>query len=64
MNGIKLEGGINNCHWNIDGKCTNKEITRNIISRVYSRDWDSKMNCSLTIIGTHKCSGYKMQKGD
>ena len=59
MNGIKLEAGINNCHWNTDGKCTNEKVTRNKLPSEYRRDWDSKQNCTLTILGVHICSGYK-----
>ena len=59
MNGIELKSGVNNCHWNTKGKCTNQKITRNKIMRGYTRDWNSKQNCTLTILGVHVCSGYK-----
>jgi len=29
MHGIKKESGVNDCYWNIDGKCTNQHITHN-----------------------------------
>lgn len=61
MHGIPLESGINNCYWNIKGKCTNPIVTRNKIPDAYSRDWDSKQNCTLTILGVSICSGYKQQ---
>lgn len=56
---IKLESGVNNCHWNIEGKCTNKDVTR--IKTSMSRAWDSKQNCTLTILGVHLCGGYLHQ---
>lgn len=61
MNGIRLESGINNCHWNVGGKCTNPDVTRNHIQPAFSRDWGSKQNCTLTIIGVHKCGGYQSE---
>ena len=60
MNGIELKSGVNNCYWNIDGKCTCKEITKNKIPETYHRDYNSKQNCTLTILGVHICSYYKM----
>ena len=51
MHGIDLKSGVNNCHWNVTGKCTNPKITRNKIPREFSRDWDSKQNCTMTILG-------------
>ena len=62
MYGIKLGSGINNCHWNVDGKCTNVKVTGNIIPKAFSRDWESKQNCTLTILGIHKCEEYIPQK--
>jgi len=62
MFGIELKSGVNNCDWNVEGKCTNVEVTRNEIPKSFSRDWDSKQNCTLTILGVWKCSGYKPQK--
>lgn len=61
MNGIALKSGVNNCYWNVEGKCTNTIITRNKIQEGCSRDWDSKQNCTLTILGIHLCGGYKQQ---
>ena len=63
MNGIPLESGVNNCRWNIDGKCTNKQITRAVLPAAFTRDWESKQSCTLTILGVHKCGGYTPQKG-
>ena len=62
MHGIKLESGINDCHWNIVGKCTNYEITRNKRQHHFSRDYESKQNCVYTIIGVSLCGGYEKQK--
>lgn len=62
MHGIELKSGVNNCYWNIEGKCTNQSITRNKIPDAYSRDYDSKQNCTVTIIGVHLCSEYVPQK--
>jgi hypothetical protein len=62
MYGIELKSGVNNCYWNIDGKCTNIRVTRNSIPQAFARDWDSKQNCTLTILGVHKCGGYTPQK--
>jgi len=61
MHGIELAGGVNNCYWNTEGKCTNWEITRNNKISEFTRDYDSKQNCTLTILGVHLCSGYKHQ---
>jgi len=62
MHGIKIKSGVNNCHWNIKGKCTNPKVTRNNISDTYSRDWESRQNCTLTIMGVHLCSKYQPEK--
>ena len=62
MHGIPLHAGINNCIWNIDGKCTNYRVTRNPRNPCWSKDWDSKQNCTLTIIGVHKCGGFEPEK--
>lgn len=51
-------GGINDCYWNIDGKCTSYEVTRSKRQRGYSRDWDSRQNCTLTQVGVHVCGAY------
>lgn len=59
MYGIELKSGVNNCHWNVKGKCTNQKVTRNKIMRGHTRDWDSKQKCALTILGVHVCSAYK-----
>ncbi len=64
MNGIELKSGVNNCYWNVQGKCTNETITRNKLLDGFSRDWDSKQNCTLTIFGIHACFGYKPDKGN
>jgi len=61
MHGIKKESGVNDCYWNIDGKCTNQHITHNDIPAGFSRDWDSKQNCTLTQYGVCLCSGYFQQ---
>ena len=62
MHGIELKSGINNCFWNIVGYCTNYNVTKNKKQSEFSRDWDSKQNCTVTIIGVHKCSGYKPER--
>jgi len=59
VNGIPLESGINDCYWVCNRKCTNPKVTRNNIPKSFSRDWDSKQNCTYTIIGTSICSGFK-----
>ena len=59
INGIPLEGGVNDCHWVFERKCTNPAVTRHKIPKGYSRDWDSKQNCPLTILGVIYCSGFK-----
>lgn len=64
MNGIKLIGGVNNCFWNVNGKCTNPQVTRNEVPACFSmkgRDWESTQNCTVTILGIFCCSGYKPQ---
>ena len=54
-------GGKNDCYWNIDRKCTSYKVTRNKKTSGFSRDWDSKQNCTLTQIGVHLCSAYISQ---
>ena len=61
MHGIEIKSGVNNYHWNIEGRCTNPVVTRNKITKGFTRDWDSKQNCTVTILGVHVCSGYKAQ---
>ena len=64
MNGIELGAGINNCYFNVDGKCTSWEVTRNTNPLPgFVRDWDSKQNCTVTIYGVHVCGGYRPDKG-
>jgi hypothetical protein len=58
MDGIILGAGINDCNFNINGRCTNQIITRNILQSGFSRDWDSKQNCVYTQIGVLLCSCY------
>ena len=62
MYGISIEGGVNNCEWNVEGRCTNPEITKIILPPGFTRDWSSKQKCTLTIIGVHKCEKYEAQK--
>jgi hypothetical protein len=62
MNGIPIEGGVNDCLWNIDRRCTSFGVTRVIRKPAYSRDWDSRQNCTLTQLGVRKCSAY-LQEG-
>ena len=62
MNGIELKSGVNNCHWNIEGKCCNFAITHNDNPIGFHWDFYSKRNCGLTILGVHCCSGYKPEK--
>jgi hypothetical protein len=57
MHGIKLKTGVNDCHWNINGKCTNKLITR-FEHRIFKRNYDSRVNCAVTIIGCYCCAEY------
>jgi len=53
-----IKGGVNDCHWNIDGKCTSFVVTRTKKILAFSRNWDSKQNCTLTQIGVHICGAY------
>ena len=59
MYGIKVEAGVNNCEWNLEGKCTNPKCTRNIIPKGFHRDWDSRQKCTFTILGVHLCGEFK-----
>lgn len=63
MNGIELKSGINDCHWNTDGKCQCYNVTKHVNGYGYSRDWYSKQNCTYTQIGTSLCSEYKKHTG-
>lgn len=58
MNGIVLESGVNDCNFNINGRCTNQVITRGSIPASFSRDWDSEQNCVYTQLGISLCDGY------
>jgi hypothetical protein len=58
MNGIALGSGINDCLWNINGKCTSFKVTRAERKPAYSRDWDSRQNCTVTQLGVHCCNEY------
>jgi hypothetical protein len=51
------EGGVNDCHWNMNGKCTSFEVTKSKDTN-WTRDWNSKQNCTLTQVGVHMCSSY------
>lgn len=63
MYGIQIKSGVNNCYWNVEGKCTNSEITRNEVPlNLFSRDWDSIQNCTFTILSAHICGCYKPDK--
>ena len=44
MHGIEVKSGVNDCYFNIDGKCTHRDM----------RTW----NCIFTIYGTCLCEGY------
>jgi hypothetical protein len=59
MHGIEFKSGINDCYFNCEGKCVNKNVTR--IKTRMSCDWDSKQNCTFTQIGTELCDAYKKQ---
>ena len=58
MFGIKLVSGHNDCYWNIGGRCTNPKITG---KKIVTRDWNSKINCTLTQIGVVQCGEYWQQ---
>ncbi|MFA7114939.1 MAG: hypothetical protein WC214_05705 [Candidatus Omnitrophota bacterium] len=60
MHGIELKGGVNDCYYNIEGKCVNKAITRRKTNM--RCDWDSKINCSHTQLGVDYCSEYLRQE--
>jgi len=44
MHGIKVKSGVNDCYFNIDGKCMHKDM----------RAW----NCVFTMYGVRLCGGY------
>jgi len=52
---------INNCYFNIEGRCTfPKSYSKWIGSS--GRDWDSKENCTFTQHGSQTiCTNYKIQ---
>lgn len=62
MHGIEIKSGVNNCRWNIGGKCTCPLVTNTNLPPGYSRYWDSTQNCTLTILGCHVCSQYRAQR--
>jgi hypothetical protein len=53
-----IKSGVNDCRWNIDGRCTNYKVTKNKQIHEFSRDWDSKQNCVYTQLGVYICGGY------
>jgi len=58
INGIPLDGGVHDCHWVFKGKYTNPLVTRNKVGPGFSRDWNSKQRCGLSLLGTIHCSGF------
>lgn len=62
IQGIPLESGVHDCYWVLDRRCTNPEITRNNIPSAYSRDWESRRNCPLTICGAMGCHCFKFMR--
>ena len=56
MYGIKIEAGVNDCHWNIEGVCTHMIECERL--HIMSRRWDSKENCTLTQLGVATCHHY------
>jgi hypothetical protein len=58
--GIPLISGVNDCYWVYNGRCTNPDVTRNKIQPCFVHDWNSKMNCPLTICGSFNCGGFKI----
>ena len=62
LNRIEVRSGVNNCRWNVDGRCTCPEITRDESPPGCGRDWDSRQNCTLTIFGVAKCHRYRMEE--
>lgn len=61
MNGIELKSGVNDCYWNISGKCTNQIITRNKLPLDFLSDLSSTQSCTYTQIGVGLCSCYYQQ---
>ena len=65
MSNLHTSSGVNNCYWNINFRCTNPKITGNKPVTYFNyteRDWDSKINCTLTQFGAQKiCSEYKLE---
>lgn len=63
INGIPVAGGVNHCRWNWQGLCLEPEISNGTEEqkRMKRANYDSKRNCSLTILGCNKCSGFKEQ---
>ncbi len=55
-NGVPVEGGVNHCEWNDKGVCRHPIISNGKDS--LRRNFNSKRNCSLTIFGVDKCSGF------
>ena len=57
----EIQSGVNDCYWNIDGRCTSFKVTRSKNRGNLTRDWDSKQNCTLTQIGVTVCGAYLQQ---
>ena len=63
MHGIELKSGHNDCYWNYRGRCTHDSTHHGLqkLPDEWSRNWDSKENCTLTQLGIQLCSNYKRE---
>jgi len=59
MYGIELKSGVNDCYWNVEGRCTFDKYKMHY--PYGQRDLNSKENCIFTQIGTQLCSWYKKE---
>jgi len=59
MHGIEIRDGVNDCWWNVDGRCTCARLTRPRITYLNGRDYTSRVRCTLTQLGVHVCTGYR-----
>lgn len=59
MNGIEIKSGINDCWWNMNGKCTFDKYKK--FDKRLKRDFNNVENCTLTQLGVHICSWYKQE---
>ncbi len=63
MDETEFKGGVNNCVWNKERKCANLKVDCNK-KIIGGFEFNAKLNCTFTSLGTHLCSGYSNKVKD